>query len=123
MRKALAILLVLLVVSVSGCIGTSTQKASTTSSPAKSGSSAGYITVQDSLGRTVKVPTNVTRVVALGPGALRILVYLNATKDVVGIEEFEKRFPYFKSSEERPKRRIHHSSRFPRQNREGSCQR
>ncbi|CAI1491908.1 ABC-type Fe3+-hydroxamate transport system, periplasmic component [Thermococcus nautili] len=100
MRKALALLVILLVVSVAGCIGTSTSSSTkpASSSPTVTSSTAspGYITVTDMLGRTVKVPTNVSvsRVVAVGPGALRILVYLNATDKVVGIEEFEKRFPY-----------------------------
>ncbi|WP_460128388.1 iron ABC transporter substrate-binding protein [Thermococcus prieurii] len=97
-RKVLAVFLVVLAVSMAGCIGTSTSSSTkpTSSSPAVTSSTAsqGYITVTDMLGRTVKVPANVSRVVAVGPGALRILVYLNATKDVVGIEEFEKRFPY-----------------------------
>ena len=94
MRKALAILLILLVVSISGCIGTSTPKASPTSNSTKSNSSAGYITVQDSLGRTVRVPANVSRVVAIGPGALRLIVYLNASDMVVGVENFEKKYSY-----------------------------
>ena len=51
---------------------------------------AGYITIVDLLGREVRVPANVTRVVAVGPGALRILVYLNATDYVVGVEQVEK---------------------------------
>ncbi|WP_456368424.1 iron ABC transporter substrate-binding protein [Thermococcus sp.] len=91
MKKYLALLVVLLMVSVAGCVGTSN---STGSSPTVTSSSSGYITVTDALGRTVNVPRNVTRVVALGPGALRIIVYLNATSDVVGIEEFEKKYPF-----------------------------
>jgi len=96
MRKALALLVVLLVVSVAGCIGSQANSsgASPSSSTTVAKTSQGYITITDTLGRTVKVPTNVTRVVAVGPGALRILVYLNATKDVVGIEEFEKKYPF-----------------------------
>jgi len=98
MRSPLALLLILLVVSIAGCIGMSTSGSTSTTGSAPSvktsSASSGYITVTDTLGRTVKVPANVSRVVAVGPGALRILVYLNATKDVVGIEEFEKRFPY-----------------------------
>ncbi|WP_297436100.1 iron ABC transporter substrate-binding protein [Thermococcus sp.] len=98
-KVVLAILVVFLVVSMTGCIGTSTPNhtnSATGPSPTVTSSSAsqGYTTVTDMMGRTVKVPTNVTRVVAVGPGALRILAYLNATKDVVGIEEFEKRFSY-----------------------------
>ncbi|WP_457742738.1 iron ABC transporter substrate-binding protein [Thermococcus sp.] len=97
-RKALAVLLIFLAVSMAGCIGSSTgtspTKTSASSSTTQVKTVQKYITVTDLLGRTVKVPANVTRVVAVGPGALRILVYLNATKDVVGIEEFEKRYPF-----------------------------
>ncbi|WP_297534888.1 ABC transporter substrate-binding protein, partial [Thermococcus sp.] len=100
-RKVLAVFIVLLAVSMAGCIGSGsgastspTKTATSTVSSSTPAEAQKYITVTDMLGRTVKVPANVTRVVAVGPGALRILVYLNATKDVVGIEEFEKRFPY-----------------------------
>ncbi|WP_297516454.1 iron ABC transporter substrate-binding protein [Thermococcus sp.] len=94
MRKALALLVTLLVLSTAGCIGPSTSSSSKASASSPTSSSAGYITITDTLGRTVKVPANVSRVVAVGPGALRILVYLNATDKVVGIEEIEKRYPY-----------------------------
>ena len=94
MRKALALLVILLVLSTAGCIGTSTSSSSKASASSPTSSSAGYITITDTLGRTVKVPVKVSRVVAVGPGALRILVYLNATDKVVGIEEIEKRYPY-----------------------------
>ncbi|WP_297062513.1 iron ABC transporter substrate-binding protein [Thermococcus sp.] len=98
MKKGLALLVILLVVSVAGCIGTSTQGSTSASSSSttmtSSSASSGYTTVTDALGRTVNVPRNVTRVVAVGPGALRIIVYLNATSDVVGIEEFEKKYPF-----------------------------
>ena len=96
MKKALALVVVFLVVAVSGCIG-STHSSSTSQTSGASTSTvskASYVQITDALGRTVKVPANVSRVVAVGPGALRILVYLNATTDVVGIEGFEKRFPY-----------------------------
>ncbi|WP_297070690.1 iron ABC transporter substrate-binding protein [Thermococcus sp.] len=93
MKRILSLVLVLLLVSMTGCLGTS---ASGSSHAGTRGATATTtrMTVTDTLGRTVEVPWNVTRVVAVGPGALRILVYLNATGDVVGIEEFEKRFPF-----------------------------
>ncbi|NPA47587.1 MAG: iron ABC transporter substrate-binding protein, partial [Thermococci archaeon] len=108
MRKDLALIVVsLLILSVvaSGCVtsgpgpghhGSGVRSGGSHESPTGSSVSHGRsaITVTDMLGRTVKVPANVSRVVAVGPGALRILVYLNATDKVVGIEEFEKRFPY-----------------------------
>lgn len=42
------------------------------------------------LSRTVEVNETVKRVVCVGPGALRFMVYLNATDMVVGVEEVEK---------------------------------
>jgi len=77
----------------------STSKPSTgifTTSPVESkttplsGFEESYIVVTDFANRTVKVPKNVSRVVAIGPGALRLLIYLNATSLVVGVEEIEK---------------------------------
>ncbi|NJE05402.1 iron ABC transporter substrate-binding protein [Thermococcus sp. M36] len=84
MRKLLAIFLVFLVVAVSGCIG----------STSNSGTEKGTVTVTDAIGRTVEVPTEVTKVVAAGPGALRLVVYLNASDMVVGVEDFEKRYNF-----------------------------
>jgi iron complex transport system substrate-binding protein len=44
----------------------------------------------------VTVPNKINRIVAIGPGALRLVVYLNASDKVVGIEKAEKRFIYAK---------------------------
>jgi iron complex transport system substrate-binding protein len=51
-----------------------------------------YVTVVDILNRTAKVPKNLTRIVAIGPGALRLVVYLNATNLVAGVEQVEKQW-------------------------------
>lgn len=48
-------------------------------------------TVTDLAGRTVNLPRQVNRIVALGPGSLRLLVYLGVAHRIVGIEDFEKR--------------------------------
>jgi len=48
-------------------------------------------TVTDLAGREVRVPDRVERLIALGPGALRLVAYLEATDRIVGIEEFERR--------------------------------
>jgi len=45
----------------------------------------------DFAGRTVLVPSNVTRIVAIGPGSLRLVAYLGAMDLVVGVEQLEKR--------------------------------
>jgi iron complex transport system substrate-binding protein len=47
-----------------------------------------YVTVQDMVGRTVKVPKEVRRIVAVDPSTLRLVVMLNATDRVVGITSY-----------------------------------
>ncbi len=47
--------------------------------------------MEDMLGRKVRVPWEINSVVGIGPGALRLLVYLQAEDLVVGVEEIEKR--------------------------------
>jgi len=49
------------------------------------------VTIEDSLGRSVKVPEEVERIVGVEAGALRMITYLEATDMVVGVENFEKR--------------------------------
>lgn len=50
-----------------------------------------HITITDARNRTVKVPTKVTRTIALGPGTLRLLTYIQALDLVVGVEEIERK--------------------------------
>lgn len=66
---------------------------------------ASGITVKDTLGRTVSVPHNPSRIVAIGSGALRQLAYLQATDKVVGVEDIEKKYPPGQQS--RPYRTAH----------------
>lgn len=47
------------------------------------------VTVTDLIGREVVVPADVESVVAIGPGALRLVVYAGGVSSVVGIEQFE----------------------------------
>lgn len=51
------------------------------------------ITIVDMTGRKVTVPLDPQRIVCLGPGTLRLIVYLQAEKKVVGVEAMEKNFP------------------------------
>ncbi|MEM2206822.1 MAG: ABC transporter substrate-binding protein [Sulfolobales archaeon] len=48
--------------------------------------------IVDILGRNVTLPKNVTRVVAIGPGVLRLVCYLKAYDLLVGVEESEIRW-------------------------------
>ncbi|QRN84114.1 iron ABC transporter substrate-binding protein [Chloroflexota bacterium] len=51
--------------------------------------SGGTITVTDLIGREVEVPAEVDSVVAIGPGALRLVIYAGGAPSVVGVEQFE----------------------------------
>ncbi|MBU1275667.1 MAG: iron ABC transporter substrate-binding protein [Proteobacteria bacterium] len=51
------------------------------------------IQVTDLTGRKLTVPADPQRIVCLGPGCLRLIIYLGAQGKVVGIEGLEKRFP------------------------------
>ncbi len=48
-------------------------------------------TVEDMLGRQVNVPNDISSVIGIGPGALRLLVYMQAEDMVAGVEEIERR--------------------------------
>jgi iron complex transport system substrate-binding protein len=50
-------------------------------------------TVTDLLGREVSIPATVERVVAIGPGALRLYVYAGNLEYVVGVEQIEADSP------------------------------
>ncbi|NLI69494.1 MAG: iron ABC transporter substrate-binding protein [Firmicutes bacterium] len=48
------------------------------------------ITVVDLAGREVEIVAPAKKVVAIGPGALRLVCYVNGAEKIVGIEELEK---------------------------------
>nr|MBL0714825.1 ABC transporter substrate-binding protein [Desulfobacterales bacterium] len=50
------------------------------------------LTVTDMAGRPVGVPAEPGRIICIGPGALRLIVYLDAQDKVAGVESMEKRF-------------------------------
>jgi iron complex transport system substrate-binding protein len=47
------------------------------------------VTISDLLGREVAIPADVERVIAIGPGALRLLAYAGNLDSVVGVEQME----------------------------------
>ncbi len=49
------------------------------------------VTVTDMAGRRVTAPFDPERIVCIGPGALRLIVYLQAESKVAGVEDMEKR--------------------------------
>jgi len=50
--------------------------------------------ITDILGRNITLPSKVERIVAIGPGMLRLVCYLNATDLVVGVEESELKWGF-----------------------------
>ncbi len=61
-------------------------------------------TIEDLVGRTVEVPSSVESVIGVGSGALRLLTYIGAEDDVVGVEEIET------TNEKRPFRPYIHAN-------------
>ncbi|WP_373499796.1 iron ABC transporter substrate-binding protein [Desulfococcus sp.] len=51
------------------------------------------VTVTDMAGRTVTAPRDPERIIAIGPGTLRLMVYLEAHDKVAGVEDMEKANP------------------------------
>ena len=51
------------------------------------------VTVTDMVGRQVAAPLDPERIVCIGPGTLRLIVYLQAESKVVGVEDMEKMNP------------------------------
>jgi len=49
------------------------------------------VEINDLAGRNLNIPNKIEKIAAVGPGSLRLVVYLQAEDKVVGIEEFEKR--------------------------------
>jgi iron complex transport system substrate-binding protein len=80
-------LLILTIIStmVSGCMENSSNSQSIQLQEEKT-----TVQITDMAGRTVEVPENVERVVAVGAGVLRQIAYLEAMDMVVGVESSEK---------------------------------
>lgn len=72
----LLVLLVMTLLFMSGC-----------NAAAQSGGK--QVTVTDLLGREVSIPTTVDSVVAIGPGALRLVAYAGNLDTVVGVEQMD----------------------------------
>ncbi|MDL2260793.1 iron ABC transporter substrate-binding protein [Methanimicrococcus sp. OttesenSCG-928-J09] len=72
----MAVLILLLFVSFSGCIGNSDN----------SGSGKDTITVTDAFGRTVEVPDNPEKIAVSGSGSMRYFVYLGVIDRVVAVD-------------------------------------
>ena len=47
--------------------------------------------IEDLAERKVEIPAEINKIAAVGPGALRLVVYLEAEEKIIGVEEFEKR--------------------------------
>ena len=79
------LLLVLLLLTVAGC------KKDVAKSDSQSRSKT--TTITDMAGRTVQVPQQVNKVVGMGAGGLRFIIYLDAADKVVAVEDSEKQGP------------------------------
>lgn len=57
----------------------------------RSALAGGTLEITDTAGRKVSVPADPQKIVCLGPGCLRLVVYLRAMDKVVGVEQMERR--------------------------------
>jgi iron complex transport system substrate-binding protein len=83
MKKMIVAFITLLIAAsllLSGCI---------TGSDTPADNTGEEISVTDSLGRTVSVPANAQKFVAIGPGCLRLYCYVGNISQIVGIEQAE----------------------------------
>ena len=64
----------------------------TVASEALPSAETGRLTITDLAGRQVQVPAPTARICALGPGALRLVCYVEAVDHVLGIEAFESKW-------------------------------
>lgn len=83
-RKISSLLLVTVFIITFLFAGCSSKSAET------SGSKSEKITVTDLVGRKVTLNAKANKVVAIGPGALRLYCYINGSKKLVGVEQMEK---------------------------------
>ncbi|MFW6013778.1 MAG: hypothetical protein ACOCZ6_05340 [Nanoarchaeota archaeon] len=58
--------------------------------------------ITDMAGRTVSIPEEVENIVGVGPGALRLLVYIENQNKISGVEEVERdiKRPYIMANKE-----------------------
>lgn len=61
--------------------------------PALAADTQTVVSVTDMKGRQVTAPFDPERIICIGPGTLRLIVYLQAQSKVVGVEDMEKRNP------------------------------
>lgn len=85
-KKSISLLIIslLIICSLAGCTSTST---ATVESNSKN------ISVVDTIGRNVSLDETAKKIIAIGPGALRLYCYVGSVEKVVGIEQIEKDHP------------------------------
>ncbi len=77
----------LALVLMAGCSKTSSETAET---PVEEPAAFEAITVTDAMGREVAIEKEVESVLCIGPGALRMYVYINGSEKLAGVEDIDK---------------------------------
>ncbi|RKQ88636.1 iron ABC transporter substrate-binding protein [Brockia lithotrophica] len=93
-RLFVALVLSLALVGTLAACGGKTQTSAPSETPGtqapSAGKAEGQIQITDAAGRTVTLSAPAKRVVAIGPGALRLVTYVDGMESVVGVEQIEK---------------------------------
>lgn len=87
MRKKRINLLILCLLLIFSLVGCNPKESS------KDGETSKNITITDMVGREVSLKEKANKVVAIGPGALRLYCYVGSEEKVAGIEQLEKDNP------------------------------
>ena len=95
MKKSAVIVIILVLlmagaVAIAGCSGKTTAPSAAATTVVPSGATAATITVTDLTNRTVTVPASPQRIIGVGAGDVRMLVYLQSTDKIVGVDQMEK---------------------------------
>ncbi|PTQ51153.1 MAG: Vitamin B12 ABC transporter, B12-binding component BtuF [Brockia lithotrophica] len=94
LRLFVALALSLALVGTLGACGGKTQAPASSETPGthapSAGKAEGQIQITDAANRAVTLSAPARRVVAIGPGALRLVTYVDGMESVVGVEQIEK---------------------------------
>jgi iron complex transport system substrate-binding protein len=84
--------IIILVITLSFFVGCTTSQTTANKDSNEEDSYDNKIIITDMLNRTVTIDNNAKKIVAIGPGALRLFCYVDSIDKVAGIEQIEKKY-------------------------------
>jgi iron complex transport system substrate-binding protein len=90
-KKNILLLISLLIIFI--LVGCNTESSTDPNTETSSTSDSQNISITDMVGRNIILDSPSKRIVAIGPGALRLFCYVGDVENLVGIEQIEKKYP------------------------------